>query len=110
MSILDGMKYVAPDGTRTILRFGDDGVTHLRNEVDIETLLDHNARYRTLIGKGIGKDKTAWRPVAKLDMVTYQKLINEGIISVDDHIDQKRFRAWLNDRENYKFRTSEGKV
>lgn len=105
------LSYVATDGSKTRIDFGDDGVMRVRNRVDVEPIIDLNTSIRNLVGRDVGKrNKDEWRRVASIDMITYLQLLREGIIGADDCVDQKRFRAWLNDRDNCKFRMSEGVV
>lgn len=50
--------------------------------------------------------------VAQIPIVVWEELMRAGIISKDGArvLDQKKFKAWLNDSENRFFRTRPGRV
>lgn len=52
-----------------------------------------------------GRYKGSRRKIASLPMILYFQLQRDGILD-----DPKRFRAWLNDRDNQYFRTTPGRV
>lgn len=95
---------------RTVVDATDDGLgLVIRHEEDVTDLLDDNARIRNAVGKGLGSDI---RPVARITGTLLADLIAKGIINRDctQVEDQKRLRAWLNDRDHRRWRTSEGNV
>jgi hypothetical protein len=97
------------DGTKTVVRIDGDQM-HVSNKREISDLLDQNAAIRAENGSTNPRNKDDWKHVARIDMMTYLKLVQEGIIGSDDQVDPKRFRQFLNDRDNSKFRTTEGRV
>jgi hypothetical protein len=77
--------------TNTIVNYQDD--TAIR---------EHNQALRNETPSGWKGD---WHKVASIPLTLYFDLKKQGIID-----DPKRFRKWLNDRENRVFRTKEGTV
>lgn len=52
-----------------------------------------------------------WSRVASIPAVIVMELAKQGILTAGGSIlDAKRFRAWLNDRDNLLFRTRAGRV
>ncbi len=52
-----------------------------------------------------------WAHVARIPSVILMELAKQGIVTATGNIlDEPRFRAWLNDRDNQFFRTRPGKV
>ena len=52
-----------------------------------------------------------WTRIASVPPVIVMELAKQGILRPDASIlDDKRYRAWLNDRDNLLFRTRPGKV
>lgn len=95
---------------RTVVDATDDGLGLLiRHEEDVTDLLDDNDRMRNDLGKGLGGEL---RPVARVTGTLLASLIAEGIIDKEcgTVLDQARFRRWLNDRDNRRWRTTEGSV
>lgn len=95
----------------------DDGLgLMLRHQEDVTDILDYNKRIKAEIGKGIPKNHDEPRFVGRLSGFVLAEAMRQGLISVDpdgDHahiVDQKKFRKWLNDRDNRAWRGSEGKV
>jgi hypothetical protein len=95
---------------RTLVDATDDGEgIVIRHEEDVTDLLEINDRQRIDVGKGLGTDM---RPVARISGLLLAELIHQGIIDkgCGTVLDESRFRRWLNDRDNRRWRTSEGKV
>lgn len=70
---------------------------------DLEPLFDFNAATYNSID-----EKAKWgdgKVVARLPLNIYMDLKQRGILD-----DQRKFRQWLNDRDNLKFRTRPGRV
>ena len=94
----------------------EDGNLMLQHHQDVSAIIDWNKRIRSHIGNGITRDHDAPRYVARLSGLVLADAMHQGLISIDPggdmaHItDQKKFRRWLNDRDNQAWRTSEGKV
>jgi hypothetical protein len=109
MSIPDQIYFDSFDGNRTTVTFGEDGM-HIRNEVEVQDIIDQNTVIRNAHGKGIPRKSGAWRHVARLPLATYTDLVQQRVINLDDSVDRKRFRQWLNDKDNRAFRASEGRV
>lgn len=96
--------YDPATGIRTTWHFFDDDTFTIEKTQDAEHILEHNLLLRnatpeTWEGEGHGVR------VAQLPLVVWQDLKNRGIID-----DDKKFRAWLNDRDNRYFRTRDGRV
>jgi hypothetical protein len=102
---MDSMRFVSPDGSITDVTFGSDGVMHVKNTVEAQHVTDVAQRARNENGKGFGRNKDEWRHVARLPLLTYVTLAQQGI--ADDPVAMRRF---LNDRDNYAFRCSEGRT
>lgn len=100
----------ADPAVTTTVDVTDDGLGLIvQHRADVSELLEHNDALRNEIGKGLGGTV---RPVARISGILLAELIAQGIISQDcgDVLDQRRFRAWLNDRDNRRWRVSEGTV
>jgi len=95
--------FTALDGTVTKMRVTDDTI-HIANRLDVEPLLDDNARLRAQ-DPGLPRNKDRFHHIARLDQLTYYSLRQQGILD-----DPKRFKKWLNDRDFNKFRVNEAKV
>lgn len=70
---------------------------------DLDPLFEFNAQSFNAID-----ERARWgdgKTVARLPLNVYMDLKQKGIID-----DQRKFRAWLNDRDNLKFRTRPGRV
>jgi hypothetical protein len=105
------MRITAFDGTVTEINVNEAaGVVHISNKLDVSDLLDANTVIRNEVGKARPRNKDEWHHVGRIDLMTYLALKQQGIIGDDDSVDQKRFRQWLNDRDNRGFRVSEGNV
>jgi hypothetical protein len=108
--MLDKVHFKSLDGNVTTVTFGNDGEMHIRNEVEVQEILDQNTTIRNAHGKGVPKKNGQWRHVARLPLATYTDLVQKKVISLDDSVDRQRFRRWLNDPDNRAFRASEGRV
>jgi hypothetical protein len=89
--------------TRSLFHYDHtDDTFVLRDEQDATALVEENKeRYNTA--------PTGWdrfqNHVANIPMVVWNDLVRRGIA-----YDEKRFRAWLDDRDNMLFRTRPGRL
>lgn len=94
-----------------------DGVFIRKDTQDVDAILDSNARERNSgenQNRFANARKVASIPVVVLEALKKRPMKDGGPIDINlvgydpDHT--VRFQRWLNDRENYRFRTSEAKV
>lgn len=85
----------------------DTGGFVIETQQDIEGIIELN--------KAVVNDNTGWKGdlhhVAHIPLSILMQLAQQGIITVGGQIlDDKRFRAWLNDRSNDAFRVKRGRI
>ena len=74
-----------------------------------------NITERLAINKALQDDPVSgWgegRRVASIPLVIWEHLIREGMVTAGGQVlDEKKFKAWLNDPDNRAFRTRLGRV
>lgn len=100
-----------PDTGITEWFIGDDetGGFTIQSQQDVEPLLERN---RALWNNTEKHSKYGeWTRIASIPAVVIMELNKKGILRMDGSIlDDKKYRDWLNDRDNLLFRTRAGKV
>ena len=81
-----------------------DGVTGIETFQDVECIVEEaKFKYNSF------DERSPWKgdlhQVAEIPMTVMMQLQKDGIID-----DEKRFRKWLNDRDNRVFRTRPGRI
>jgi len=59
---------------------------------------------------GRWKEDVLENKIASIPLTVIDTLNQKGIMKGFDVVDQKKFRAWLNDPDNRFFRTRQGKI
>ena len=76
---------------------------------DVSSLVEQNKQeYNSADTKW--SDQLFGNKVASIPNIAIDKLNQEGIMRGFEILDQKRFFAWLNDRDNIAFRTKPGRL
>lgn len=95
--------------TEWFLYDDETGGFTIESQQDVEPLLEQNKRLWNDTEKHTPYGEL--RRVASIPNVTLMELARQGIVTPAGHVlDQKKFRAWLNDSDNKYFRTRAGKV
>ena len=110
----DLKKIIDVEGRRIRTAYDDgDGGLIIETKEDITPIIERNkAEYnqydqRARWGEELFDPKNK---VATIPLVLFDELNKQGICRGFHIIDQKRFKAWLNDPENRHFRTRPGRV
>lgn len=96
-------------GTVTHYDYDEAGDTVILETVqDVEPIVERNKQsLNDNAGRRFGDGKI----VASIPMIMLMQLVQRGILSPQFAVlDEKRFRAWLNDPENRHFRTFGGTI
>tara|TARA_B100000767_G_C19761959_1_gene535571 strand:+ start:2273 stop:2566 length:294 start_codon:yes stop_codon:yes gene_type:complete len=81
----------------------------LEQKEDVSSLVEQNKKeYNAADTKW--SDQLFGNKVASIPNIAIDKLNQEGIMRGFEILDQKRFFAWLNDRDNVAFRTKPGRL
>ena len=81
----------------------------LEQQEDVSSLVEQNKKeYNSADTKW--SDQLFGNKVASIPNIAIDKLNQEGIMRGFEILDQKRFFAWLNDRDNVAFRTKPGRL
>ena len=81
----------------------------LEQSEDVSSLVEQNKQeYNAADTKW--SDQLFGNKVASIPNIAIDKLNQEGIMRGFEILDQKRFFAWLNDRDNIAFRTKPGRL
>ena len=81
----------------------DPDTATIHTTQDVTEALEHTKSQMAMVDA-----RTPWGEadkVAEIPLVVYQDLMKRGIVE-----DDKKFRRWLNDRDNIHFRTRPGKI
>ena len=99
------------DDIKTITAHETEDGLIFNTSQDVTAILEDNAKKRNQTDR-----KTKWgselfdNKIASIPMAVFDDLQKQGITRGFHVIDQKKFRAWLNNPDNRFFRTREGKV
>lgn len=97
------------DGSVTTFHDMDDGGLVVSTEQEISGLIDANKEeYNTSSSKW--SDNALENRVARIPLKVFDQLEREGITRGFTILDQKRFKAWLNNPDNRVFRTKAGRI
>ena len=91
----------------------DTGDFWIETRQDVSALVDANkSEYnRQRRGDSMGKDNALGARMASIPLQVWGQLVAQGIVSWDYTVlDEKRYKAWLNDNENVHFRTRPGRI
>ena len=89
---------------------GDGGII-IETKQDISSILEQNQKeYNSFDERARWSDHLFGNKVASIPMTVIDDLNAKGIMRGFAIIDEKRFKAWLNERDNRVFRTRTGVV
>jgi hypothetical protein len=89
---------------------GDGGII-IETRQDISDILEQNKKeYNSFDEKARWSDEIFGNKVASIPMTVIDDLNAKGIMRGFAVLDEKRFKAWLNERDNRVFRTRTGVV
>ncbi len=89
---------------------GDGGIV-IETRQDISDILEQNKKeYNSYDERARWSDNLFGNKVASIPMTVIDDLNKQGIMRGFAVLDEKRFRAWLNERDNRVFRTRTGVV
>lgn len=97
------------DGSITTFHDVDDGGVVIAKEQNIDALVNANKEeYNNADSKW--SDNALENRVARVPLAVFDQLQKEGITRGFTILDQKRFKAWLNNPDNRVFRTKAGRI
>jgi xylose isomerase len=97
------------DGSVTTFHDTDNGDLVIAKEHNVSALIDANKEeYNTANSKW--SDNALENRVARVPLAVFEQLQKEGITRGFTILDQKRFKAWLNNPDNKVFRTKAGRI
>ena len=89
---------------------GDGGII-IETKQDISAILEQNKKeYNSYDERAKWSDHLFGNKVASIPLTVIDELNKQGIMRGFAVLDEKRFRAWLNERDNRVFRTRTGVV
>ena len=89
---------------------GDGGIV-IETRQDISDILEQNKKeYNSFDERARWSDELFGNKVASIPMTVIDDLNKQGIMRGFAVLDEKRFKAWLNERDNRVFRTRTGVV
>jgi hypothetical protein len=89
---------------------GDGGII-IETRQDISAILEQNKKeYNSYDERARWSDHVFGNKVASIPMTVIDELNKQGIMRGFAVLDEKRFKAWLNERDNRVFRTRTGVV
>jgi hypothetical protein len=89
---------------------GDGGIV-IETKQDISAILEQNQKeYNSYDERARWSDHLFGNKVASIPMTVIDELNKQGIMRGFAILDEKRFKAWLNERDNRVFRTRTGVV
>ena len=94
----------------TVHSDGDGGII-IETKQDISSILEQNQKeYNSFDERARWSDHLFGNKVASIPMTVIDELNKQGIMRGFAILDEKRFKAWLNERDNRVFRTRTGVV
>ena len=93
----------------TEIAFTDDGGFIAETSQDVTDIIEQNKKEFNLTPSRWGDDVFD-NKIASIPLTVIDDLNKQGIMRGFHVLDQKRFRAWLNNPDNRFFRTRQGKV
>lgn len=89
---------------------GDGGII-IQTKQDISEILEQNKKeYNSYDERARWSDNLFGNKIASIPMTVIDELNKQGIMRGFAVLDEKRFKAWLNERDNRVFRTRTGVV
>lgn len=89
---------------------GDGGII-IETRQDISAILEQNKKeYNSFDERAKWSDELLGNKIASIPMTVIDDLNKQGIMRGFHIIDEKRMKAWLNERDNRVFRTRTGVV
>jgi len=102
------MRHIATQNGKTTNFHDLDGNHFIETKQDISAILENNKAQFNAIDERAKWGE--WTKIASLPNVVIDDLNKQGIMRGFHVVDQKRFRHWLNQRDNQAFRTRPGVV
>ena len=94
----------------TVHADGDGGII-IETKQDISAILEQNKKeYNSYDERARWSDHLFGNKIASIPMTVIDELNKQGIMRGFAVLDEKRFKAWLNERDNRVFRTRTGVV
>jgi hypothetical protein len=94
----------------TVHADGDGGII-IETKQDISAILEQNKKeYNSYDERARWSDNLFGNKIASIPMTVIDELNKQGIMRGFAVLDEKRFKAWLNERDNRVFRTRTGVV
>ena len=89
---------------------GDGGII-IETRQDVSEIIEQNKKeYNSFDERSKWSDELFGNKVASIPFTVIDELNKQGIMRGFSVLDEKRFRAWLNERDNRVFRTRTGVV
>jgi xylose isomerase len=102
-------KIINNDGSVTTFHDVDDGGVVIAKELNVDSLINANKEeYNNADSKW--SENALENRVARVPLAVFDQLQKEGITRGFTILDQKRFKAWLNNPDNRVFRTKAGRI
>ena len=96
---------------KTAVHSDGDGGIIIETRQDISDILEQNKKeYNSYDERARWSDELLGNKVASIPMTVIDDLNAKGIMRGFAVLDEKRFKAWLNERDNRVFRTRTGVV
>jgi hypothetical protein len=94
----------------TVHSDGDGGII-IQTSQDVSAIIEQNKKeYNSFDERAKWSDELFGNKVASIPMTVIDDLNAKGIMRGFAVVDEKRFKAWLNERDNRVFRTRTGVV
>ena len=96
---------------QTAVHADGDGGLIIETRQDISAILEQNKKeYNSFDERAKWSDELLGNKIASIPMTVIDDLNKQGIMRGFHIIDEKRMKAWLNERDNRVFRTRTGVV
>lgn len=96
---------------KTAVHADGDGGIIIETRQDITDIIEQNKKeYNSFDERSRWSDHVFGNKVASIPLTVIDELNKQGIMRGFAVLDEKRFRAWLNERDNRVFRTRTGVV
>jgi hypothetical protein len=96
---------------KTAVHSDGDGGIIIQTVQDITDILEQNKKeYNSYDERAKWSDELFGNKIASIPMTVIDELNKQGIMRGFAVLDEKRFKAWLNERDNRVFRTRTGVV
>jgi len=96
---------------QTAVHSDGEGGIFIQTRQDITDIVEQNKKeYNSYDEKARWSDNLFGNKIASIPMTVIDDLNKQGIMRGFAVLDEKRFRAWLNERDNRVFRTRTGVV